>query len=54
MLLSDFLALGKQPGGPAACQASGQQLSGDTNKSRQVMKKLAPASKPWAEEPYCG
>lgn len=46
MLLSDFLTLGKEPGGFAACQASGLQLSGVANKSQQVMKKPAPASKP--------
>lgn len=46
MPLPGFLALGKDPGGPAARQASGRQLSGNTNKSRQVMKKLAPASEP--------
>lgn len=45
MLLSDSLALGKQPGGPAPCQASGRLLSRDANKSRQVMKNwLLPTS----------
>lgn len=38
MLLSDFLTLGKEPGGPAACQASGLQISEAANKSQQVMK----------------